>query len=93
MSMIAELANRLGVLPPALGLSSAAPGAYLAYIASLILEFGAGATLFIVLGVRLWRVVSTRLGGWSIPPAHVFKLVIPVACLVTSATFLAFDIR
>jgi hypothetical protein len=95
MSIIAELANRLGVLPPsAASLSAtASPSAYLAYLASLIIEFGAGGALFVVLGLRVGRGLVRWIRGWSIPPEHLVKLAIPVACLLTSAGLLALDIR
>ena len=89
MSTIAELAVRLGVAP----VSAANPGAYIAYLASLIVEFGAGASLFVVIGLRLGRGLTGWIGGWSIAPEQAFKLVIPVACLLTSVGLLAMDVR
>ena len=89
MSTIAELAVGLGLAP----MSDANPGAYVAYLASLIIEFGAGASLFVVVGLRLGRGLGLWIRGWSIAPEQVFKLVIPVACLLTSAGLLAMDVR
>ncbi len=89
MSIINEVAGRLGLTP----VSAANPGAYATYLASLIIEFGAGASLFAILGVSFGRGLLRWMSGWSIAPEQLFKLAIPVACLLTSAGLLALDIR
>jgi hypothetical protein len=89
MSTIVELAGRFGLAPASAG----NPGAYAAYLASLIVEFGAGGTLFVILGLRFGRGLLRWVGGWSIGPEQLFKFAIPVACLLTSAGLLAMDIR
>jgi hypothetical protein len=89
MSMITELVGRLGLAP----VSAANPGAYATYLASLVVEFGAGGSLLVILGLRFGRGLLSWVGGLSIAPQHLFKLAIPLACLVTSAGFLALDIR
>ena len=89
MSMITEFAAHLGLAP----VSAANPGAYATYIASLVVEFGAGASLLVILGLRFGRSLAGWVGGLTIAPQHLFKLAIPLACLVTSAGFLAMDIR
>jgi hypothetical protein len=88
MSTIVELAARLG-LAPAAGNS----GAYATYLGSLIVEFGAGGALFVILALRFGRSLSRWVGHLSIAPEQLFKLAIPVACLLTSATLLSLDIR
>ena len=89
MSMITELAAHLGLAP----VSAANPGAYATYIASLIVEFGAGGSLLVILGLRFGRGLLSWIGGLSIAPQHLFKLAIPLACLVTSVGFLSMNIR
>ena len=89
MSMITELAAHLGLAP----VSAANPGAYATYIASLVVEFGAGGSLLVVLGLRFGRSLVSWVGGLSIAPQHLFKLAIPLACLLTSAGFLSMNIR
>jgi hypothetical protein len=88
MSFIGEMAARLGIVAPA-----ANPGAYLAYIASLVIEFGAGASLFVVLGIRLGRSLSRWVANWDVAPEKALKLAIPIACLLTSVGLLLTDIR
>jgi hypothetical protein len=89
MSTISELAGRLGLAP----VSAGNPGAYATYLASLIIEFGAGGGLFLVLGMGAGRSLLRWVSGWSIGPGHLFKLAIPLACLLASAGLLALDIR
>jgi hypothetical protein len=89
MSAIAEIAGRLGLAP----VSGTNPGAYATYLASLFIEFGAGGGLLVVLGLGFGRGLVRWVRSWSIQPEHLFKLAIPVACLLTSAGLLALDIR
>jgi hypothetical protein len=89
MSMITELAAHLGLAP----VSAANPGAYATYMASLLVEFGAGAGLLVILGLRFGRGLLQWVSGLSIAPQHLFKLAIPVACLLTSAGLLSLNIR
>jgi hypothetical protein len=95
MSIVAEFANRLGSLasPLAEALPNARAGAWLAYVSTLVLEFGAGGTLFVVLGVRLLRSLARIAGDHSFAPERLFKLVIPAACLVTCVSFMAISNR
>ncbi len=87
--MITELAAHLGLAP----VSAANPGAYATYIASLVVEFGAGASLLVILGLRFGRGLLGWVGGQSIAPRHLLKLAIPLACLLTSVGFLSMNIR
>jgi hypothetical protein len=87
MSIINEVAGRLGLAP----VSAANPGAYATYLASLIVE--SGASLFAILGVRFGRGLLRWVSGLSIAPEHLFKLAIPVFCLLTSAGLLSLNIR
>ena len=89
MSVIVELAAKLGLAPAAAGNT----GAYATYLASLLVEFGAGGTLFLILGLRFGRGLLRWVSSWSLSPAHLFKLAIPVACLLTSAGLLSLNIR
>ena len=89
MSTIVEFAAKLGLAPAAAG----NPGAYATYLASLIVEFGAGGTLFLILGLRFGRGLLRWVSSWSLAPEHLFKLAIPVACLLTSAGLLSLNIR
>ena len=68
MSTIVELAAKLGLTPAAAG----NPGTYATYLASLIVEFGAGGTLFLILGLRFGRGLLRWLRSWSLAPEHLF---------------------
>jgi hypothetical protein len=89
MSVINEFAGRLGLSP----VSAANPGAYATYIASLIVEFGAGGGLFAIIALRFGRGILRWVSSWSIAPEHLIKLAIPIICLLTSAGLLSLDIR
>ncbi len=89
MSIIIELADRLGLAP----VSAANPGAYATYLASLLVEVGAGVGMIAIIGLGFGRGLLRWVGSLSIAPEHLFKLAIPLVCLLTSAGLLSLNIR